>query len=236
MPGEASRPENSHARPCGAGRRFWASVECMTDQPDLRASHADRDRVVETLRVAAGDGRLSAEELDARLEAALTARTLGELAELTSDLPADASPGLVAGTGAAGAAAGAPSAKDVLVIEQRGGQFARTGAWVVPGRIELRPKMCDVVLDFTDAVISRDTLRIEADMRLGKLIIVAGPGTEIDADGLTLAFSKIRLRGERRRRYEVGSEAVRPLRIEIVGTLKYGKLIERRARRRRSGR
>jgi hypothetical protein len=42
--------------------------------PDqLRASHEDRDRVVELLRVAAGDGRLTAEELDERLEVALTA-------------------------------------------------------------------------------------------------------------------------------------------------------------------
>jgi hypothetical protein len=57
------------------------------DRPDLRASHADRDHVVDALRVAGGDGRLSAEELDARLESALTARTLGELAELTADLP-----------------------------------------------------------------------------------------------------------------------------------------------------
>ena len=57
------------------------------DLPDLRASHEDRDRVVDTLRVAGGDGRLTAEELDARLERGLSARTLGELAELTADLP-----------------------------------------------------------------------------------------------------------------------------------------------------
>jgi len=204
----------------------------MTDQPDLRASHADRDRVVETLRIAAGDGRLSAEELDARLEAALTSRTLGELAELTSDLPGTPDSG--AGYGPAHGAA-APPSKDVLVIEQKGGQFVRTGAWVVPGRIELRPKMCDVILDFSDAVISRDTLRIDADMRLGKLIIIAGAGVELDIDGLTLAFSKFRLRGDRRRRYGADRDP-RTLRIEIVGTLKYVKLVERRARRRRPGR
>jgi hypothetical protein len=48
----------------------------------------DRDQVVELLRVAAGDGRLSPEELDDRLERALTARTYAELAALTADLPA----------------------------------------------------------------------------------------------------------------------------------------------------
>ena len=55
---------------------------------DLRASHDDRDQAVEMLRVAAGDGRITAEELDERVGAALTARTYGELAALISDLPA----------------------------------------------------------------------------------------------------------------------------------------------------
>jgi hypothetical protein len=54
----------------------------------MRASHEDRDRTVDVLRVAAGDGRLTLEELDERLEAALSARTVGELAVLTADLPA----------------------------------------------------------------------------------------------------------------------------------------------------
>ena len=52
----------------------------------MRASDADRDRVVDVLRVAVGDGRLTVAELDERLEAALSARTLGELAVLTADL------------------------------------------------------------------------------------------------------------------------------------------------------
>jgi hypothetical protein len=43
--------------------------------------------VVEVLRVSAGDGRLTAEELDERVEAALTARTYNELAALVADLP-----------------------------------------------------------------------------------------------------------------------------------------------------
>jgi Domain of unknown function (DUF1707) len=39
-------------------------------EPELRASHADRDRIAEILSAAAGDGRLTAAELDERLEAA----------------------------------------------------------------------------------------------------------------------------------------------------------------------
>lgn len=41
------------------------------DMPGMRASHEDRDRVVDALPVAGGDGRLSAGELDTRLERAL---------------------------------------------------------------------------------------------------------------------------------------------------------------------
>ena len=53
----------------------------------MRASHADRELVVDILRVATGEGRITVAELDERLEAAFTARTIGELAALTADLP-----------------------------------------------------------------------------------------------------------------------------------------------------
>ncbi|HZP54460.1 DUF1707 domain-containing protein [Actinocrinis sp.] len=183
--------------------------------PDLRASHEDRDRVVEALRVAAGDGRLTAEELDARLEAALSAKTFGELAALTADLPAaqlSTSSGSVA------------PPKDVLVVEQRGNKFVRDGRWTVPHRIELRPRLCDVTLDFTEAVLTSDTLRVEMDMHLGKLFIVSRPGIVVDTDGLTLQYSKTKLLNER-------SDDWPRLRIELVGTLRHGKVIERRRRR-----
>jgi hypothetical protein len=58
--------------------------------PDHRASDAEREATAEQLRVAAGDGRLDPEELEERLEAAYGAKTVGELAALTRDLPAQA--------------------------------------------------------------------------------------------------------------------------------------------------
>ena len=54
--------------------------------PSLRASDADRDRVIELLRAAVADGRLDQAEFDERLDAALTARTIDALAPLTADL------------------------------------------------------------------------------------------------------------------------------------------------------
>ena len=69
----------------------------------LRASDADRDRVVELLRAAVADGRLNLAEFDERLDAALTARTIDALLPLTADLiaaPGSANPlmPLLAGT------------------------------------------------------------------------------------------------------------------------------------------
>ena len=54
---------------------------------ELRASDADRERVAERLRDAAGDGRLTPTELEERLEGAFSARTEAELEPLVADLP-----------------------------------------------------------------------------------------------------------------------------------------------------
>ena len=54
---------------------------------DLRASDAERERVVSHLRTNAGEGRLTIEELDERVEQVYAARTRKELAALTADLP-----------------------------------------------------------------------------------------------------------------------------------------------------
>jgi Domain of unknown function (DUF1707) len=56
----------------------------------LRIADADRERVAERLRKAAGEGRLAPDELEERLEAAFSARTETELAPLVADLPGEA--------------------------------------------------------------------------------------------------------------------------------------------------
>ena len=53
----------------------------------LRASHADREQVIDTLKNAFVHGRLTKDELDARAGQALAARTYADLAALTADIP-----------------------------------------------------------------------------------------------------------------------------------------------------
>ncbi|GAA1129800.1 DUF1707 SHOCT-like domain-containing protein [Streptomyces javensis] len=181
--------------------------------PELRASHADRDRVVDVLRIAAGDGLLTADELDERLEAALSARTLDELAPLTADLPP------VGVTGA--------EAKDVVRIEQvHSGAVERVGRWVVPRRLELAVTYCEVTLDFTDAVITHDTLRIEVGMTGKTLTLITTPGIVVDTDGLQLVHCKVTYR-----QAPTNPDTPVTLRVELVGLKAHGRVVVRPPRR-----
>jgi hypothetical protein len=140
---------------------------------EFRASYEDRDRVVELLRIAAGDGRLSADELDHRLEMALNARTYGELAALTQDLP-----------DAAGPAAAEP--KDLIRIETSSGRTRRDGRWVVPKRMEIKVGSGSVRLDFTEAVIAQATLAIDVEVESGSVLLITKPGIVVDVDDISI--------------------------------------------------
>ena len=173
---------------------------------ELRASHDDRDRVVEVLRVSAGDGRLTAEELDQRLELALTARTYGELAELVSDLPA----------AVASAAATAPRPKEVARIDCQSGHVRRVDRWVVPQRMEVKVTSGHVVLDFTQAVITQPTVQLAINVRSGHVLLRTKPGIVVDADDVAIRSGHVRVRAP------WGPDVPVLLRIEITGKVGSG--------------
>jgi Domain of unknown function (DUF1707) len=174
--------------------------------PDLRASDADRDRVIDVLRAATADGRLTADEFSERMEAALSSRTFRELAPLTADLA----------TPLASPAPEFAPADDVMRIDQYGGSVQRSGRWMVPQRLELHPSWCDVTIDFTDAVIRHDTLHIEMKMRGGSLILVVGPGMVVDVDSLATRYTDVII--------HPATEPGRPVRfrIRLAGRMRYG--------------
>ena len=55
----------------------------------MRASHADREQVIEVLKNAFVQGRLTKGEMDARVGQAFASRTHAELARVTADIPAE---------------------------------------------------------------------------------------------------------------------------------------------------
>jgi hypothetical protein len=186
---------------------------------ELRASHEDRDAVVEQLRTAAGDGRLTADELDGRLESALNARTYSELAALTADLPPLGAGGLAVPGGAVA------QPKELIRIQCGSGHTKRDGRWVVPQRIEVGVTSGSVKLDFTEAIITGGTLRIDADVRSGHLLLVTRPGIVVDADDVTVGS------GRARARTPWASHVTEILRIEVAGRVRSGSISARPPRR-----
>ena len=75
-----------------AGPGDERAVTQRRGQGGLRASHADRERVIELLKAAFVQDRLTKDELDMRVGRALAARTGAELVALTADIPAGAGP------------------------------------------------------------------------------------------------------------------------------------------------
>ena len=64
-----------------------ASQDHQPPAPGMRAGDADRDAVAAALSQHFAHGRLTLDELTARLDATLTATTYGELSQVTRDLP-----------------------------------------------------------------------------------------------------------------------------------------------------
>jgi Domain of unknown function (DUF1707) len=191
----------------------------LTPADRLRASHEDRDRVIEMLRVAAGDGRLTAQELDERVEIAFSARTYGELAALTMDLPA---------TGQAIATPGptAPApAKDVVRLETHSGNLSRVGRWVVPRRLEARVTSGTIKLDFTEAAIAHRTIDIDANVRSGNLTIITKPGIAVDTDAVAIRSGNVKVKAP------WGHQVPVIVQINVSGKVGSGNIVARPPRR-----
>ena len=144
-----------------------------TEDPDpaMRASDAERDAAVERLRVAAGEGRLTLEELADRIEAAGSARTHGELEVVVRDLPALPPPRDLA-----------TRTSHVTVL----GDLRRSGRWRVPARSRWTTIIGDVVLDLRQAEVVSSEVEIEAKTVLGDVVLLGPEGVEVEIRGSTL--------------------------------------------------
>ncbi|MGW1891644.1 DUF1707 SHOCT-like domain-containing protein [Streptomyces sp. NPDC002004] len=159
---------------------------------DLRASDADRDRVVETLRDALAEGRLDMEEFEERLEATYKARTYGELAPITRDLPAggaSAAPVSMVKTPSAPAAGDGWSSRiggaatSTMGIAIMSG-FERKGRWTVPRRFDSFAFWGGGEIDLREAQFEDREVVINCVAIMGGLNVVVPPGVEVVVRGL----------------------------------------------------
>lgn len=177
--------------------------------PALRASDADRDRVIDRLRAAVADGRLDPAEFNERTEAALSARTVDELAPLTTDL------GTAAGAGALALLPADPPAGK-LTLRQKHGTVQRDGRWTLPHRLVVRTAWSGVLLDLTRAVRNGPELIVDLRVRGGSVELVLSPDMTVDANGLTTRFAGVDVRRE------TDEETPATLHIRLVGRIKHG--------------
>jgi Domain of unknown function (DUF1707) len=183
--------------------------------PALRASDADRDRVIEVLRAAVADGRLEPAEFDERVDAALAARTFDALAPLTADLIPGPGGGALA---LPLAPTPAEPAQERLTINGRHGPVRRDGRWTLPHRLALRTAWCEVLLDLTIAVLSGPELVIEMDVRGGKVELVLAPGMVVSANELSLRHSRLAISRD------AGDGTPETLHVRLTGHMRHGQV------------
>ena len=100
LPGQLDEAEDDQRGGCELQVLQWSKIDGIlwtmesstTIERNIRASQAERDLVVERLRSHAGEGRLEVDELEQRIEAALSARTQADLDAVEADLPRPAAP------------------------------------------------------------------------------------------------------------------------------------------------
>src|SRR3954447_21008191 len=139
----------------------------------MRISDADRNRVAEILREAAGDGRIDFTELDQRLDATYAAKTYAELVPITHDL----APAVPA---AAPLVPGVESERAVAIL----GGVERRGAWVVPEHFSVFCLMGGADLDLREATFAAREGTITVNTFRGGANIVVNPSTRVVVHGV----------------------------------------------------
>lgn len=172
---------------------------------DLRASDADRDRVLALLAEAMSDGRLTLDEHAERVQRACTARTLGELADLTTDLVvASAQPVRLDGG---------------RLISGIFGPAKRDGRWVVPEVLTVTAMFGEVEVDVTEAILQARHVQLHATVIGGRLRLVV-------PDGVSVVMNAPLVLGRRRGGTPLPADAETPV-IEVKGLVLGGEIIVR---------
>lgn len=157
-------------------------VEGYTGDPSrMRISDADRHKVAEILRTAAGEGRLELDELDERLEQTFAAKTYADLVPITVDLHPVApvtnalQPRNVSGVPAA--MSGHASSTAIM------GDCKRRGAWQVPQSHAAFALMGSVLIDLREASLSSHDTTINASAIMGDVKVVVPAHFNVIVDG-----------------------------------------------------
>jgi uncharacterized protein DUF1707/cell wall-active antibiotic response 4TMS protein YvqF len=152
-----------------------------------RASDAEREATVVRLREAAGEGRLTVEELATRIDAAYAATTHEELEPLTADLPAVAQ---------ASSVTVEPGTQGTSLILGILGGGDRRGRWRVAERVKVINVLGGADLDLREATLAGPEVHITVISLLGGSDIVVPEGVHVELSSFAfLGGDELKLEG-----------------------------------------
>lgn len=168
----------------------------MSDSGHLRVGHAERAAAIETLHRAAELGKLTPEELQARIASAEHAVTRDDLDALLADLglpPSSMSavtpapPMFQPGTGVR---APGSSPSDPLEINATLGDRKRRGPWVIPRYVSVSAVAATVKLDCLQATTAEPVVELQVTGGLGTVVLVVPDGWGVNVDRLSVGEVK----------------------------------------------
>lgn len=165
-------------------------TESSSGRSHQRVSPEEREEAAERIRLAAGEGRLTVEELEMRLEAALSALTYGDLDVLVDDLPDSRAPGVPA----------------TARIALSNGHVERIGLWQIPRRLDVELGSGSAFLDLRTGAIPAGGLQIHFHAVMSKIVLAVPADVSVVSDELGRHRGKVVERG---RRSGVGGVVVR---------------------------
>ena len=149
----------------------------------IRIGDRERDAVATVLQKAAADGRLTMEELDDRLDAALRARTYADLDPLVADLSVELpSYALTSSRPVKGPPSPGHSRDDPLRLDGGMSSEKRRGVWTVPPFIVINQGFGSVNLNFLEAIPAAQLIEVQVAGGAGSVTLVLPDGWGVDAD------------------------------------------------------
>ncbi|HVM52867.1 MAG TPA: DUF1707 domain-containing protein [Acidimicrobiales bacterium] len=149
--------------------------------PEIRASDAEREYVVDVLRGHCTEGRIDLDEFSERVNRVYAARTIGELTDITADLPVPMTSQEVASSGAREAGRTRKAVRWTIAVMSGQG---RKGRWRVEGDTNVVAFMGGAVIDLRDAEIAGDEITVRCIAFMGGIEVIVPEGIEVHVSGI----------------------------------------------------
>ncbi|MEI5098774.1 DUF1707 domain-containing protein [Streptomyces sp. PmtG] len=181
----------------------------MAQDMSSRISDKDRDTAIERLQEAFAEGIVTRQEMDERLQLALTAQTQGDLVPVTDSLPEKKEE---------------EDTGTTVTVKAMGGRVKRKSRWRVPRFFTVDSEFAKVDLDLSEAIIDYPVIDIELRLRHGWAHIILPRNATVEYEELSAGWKQPVYK-------PAPSGTPGGPHIRISGSMNYGRLKIRHRRR-----